>query len=58
MGINILTKMFREQIERDINQSGIPPAVMRVVLEEALSDVIAREESAIKNEFDLEGGSL
>lgn len=58
MGINILTKMFREQIERDINQSGIPPAVMRVVLEEALSDVIAREESAIKNEFDLEGGNL
>ena len=50
MGINIATKMFHENIVRAVNESNLPPAVVRIVLESVTRQIVALEDEAVKAE--------
>lgn len=51
MGINILTRQFKANIIKTVNESMLPPAVVRLVLEDILNQVISQEEEVIKAEL-------
>lgn len=54
MGINILTKQFQNNVVKTVNESNLPPAVVRLVLEDILRQVISQEEDAVRAEFSRE----
>lgn len=54
MGINIATKQFQTNVIKAVNECNLPPAVVRLVLEDILRQVISQEEDAIRAEFNRE----
>lgn len=54
MGINTLTKKFKEDLANTINKSGLPPCIVRMVLENALVAVQHKEILALQAEEESE----
>lgn len=54
MGINTATKCFKEDLVNTINKSGLPPCIVRMVLENTLSVVNQQELLAMQAEAESE----
>lgn len=54
MGINTATKRFKEDLVNTINKSGLPPCIVRMVLENTLSVVNQQELLAMQAEAESE----
>ncbi len=54
MGINTATKRFKEDLVNTINKSGLPPCIVRMVLENTLSVVHQQELLAMQAEAESE----
>ena len=54
MGINTATKRFKEDLVEVINKSGLPPCIVKMVLENTLSAVRQQETLAMQAEAESE----
>lgn len=54
MGINTATKKFKEDLINLINKSGLPPCIVKMVLDNTLSAVQHQEYLAIQAEAESE----
>ena len=54
MGINTATRKFKEDLVNTINKSGLPPCIVKMVLENTLSAVQHQELLAMQAEAESE----
>ena len=50
MGINAIIQKFQSNLASAINQSGLPPAIIRIILENLINQVKEIERRAIEAE--------